>query len=254
MKQVYLTFSLLLCGTFMNVANAQCTAVQTFSEDFETFTTFPDNCWVSNKAIPQIDLDVDATTGNHSIMFYSFFSASEPIYLVSPELSTIDGNHSLEFEVLSVNATTTTIEVGTMTDNTDFSTFSAVGSAISPTVGIHQSTNIPANAGHKYIAIKFIPDDIHQAMFLDNIKWDSSLSTPKFNTNKVTIYPNPSTSIFYLDTEIDVKSIEVYNTLGQRMLTTNQKQINLENAANGVYVANVTAADGAQASYKIVKK
>ena len=253
MKQVYLTFSLLLCGTFMNVANAQCTAVQTFSEDFETFTTFPDNCWVSNQSDPNA---VMLTQGaNKGLQLYSGMAQGD-IIIVAPEVSTIDGQHGLIFDIVSTNnTTTTTVEVGTMTDNTDFSTFSSVSSPFTPTVGTHSTQAIAANPGHKYVAIKFIHGGGHgKVIVLDNIEWTTNLRTSKFDANKVTIYPNPSTSIFYLDTEIDVKSIEVYNTLGQRMLTTNQKQINLENAANGVYVANVTAADGARASYKIVKK
>lgn len=252
MKQVYLTFSLLFCGTFMNVANAQCTAVQTFSEDFETFTTFPEHCWTGNQPTSPTTTISGTGTANQGLSLYSGF-ASGDIIIVSPEVSTIDGQHGLVFDITTGDSSTT-VQIGTMTDNTDFSTFSSVSSPFTPTVGTHSTQAIAANPGHKYVAIKFIHGGGHKQIVLDNIKWTTNLSTPKFNTNKVTIYPNPSTSVFYLDTEIDVKSIEVYNTLGQRVLATNQKQINLENAANGVYVANVTAADGAQASHKIVKK
>jgi len=79
-------------------------------------------------------------------------------------------------------------------------------------------------------------------------------SSDTFDTDKVKIYPNPTTGMFFIDTDISVKSIEIYNTSGQRILTTNQKNINLENAANGLYIVNVYAADGTHASYKIIKK
>ena len=79
-------------------------------------------------------------------------------------------------------------------------------------------------------------------------------SSDTFDANKVKIYPNPTTGMFFIDTEIDVKSIEIYNTSGQRILKTNKKNINLENAANGLYIINVYAADGTHASYKIIKK
>src|SRR5690606_30541430 len=131
----------------------------------------------------------------------------------------------------------TTVQVGTMTDNTDFTTFSAVGSAITATAGTYSTQAIAANSGHKYVAVKFIHGGGHKQIVLDNIKWTTNLSTQQFDANKVTVYPNPGTGVFYLDTEIDVKSIEVYNTLGQRVLTTSQKQINLENAADGMYIA-----------------
>ncbi len=79
-------------------------------------------------------------------------------------------------------------------------------------------------------------------------------SSDTFDADKVKIYPNPTTGMFFIDTEIDVKSIEIYNTSGQRILKTNKKNINLENAANGLYIINVYAADGTHASYKIIKK
>jgi len=79
-------------------------------------------------------------------------------------------------------------------------------------------------------------------------------SSDTFDADKVIIYPNPTTGMFFIDTDINVKSIEIYNTSGQRILTTNQKNINLENAANGLYIVNVYAEDGTHASYKIIKK
>jgi len=79
-------------------------------------------------------------------------------------------------------------------------------------------------------------------------------SSDTFDADKVKIYPNPTTGMFFIDTDIDVKSIEIYNTSGQRILKTDKKNINLENAANGLYIVNVYAADGTHALYKIIKK
>ena len=238
------------------LATPSCPAVTTIDEDFETFTTFPENCWSSNKTAPQIDLATDQNNGNHYINLYSHNNATDEIYLISPELSTIDGNHLLEFDIINVeaNATTTTIEIGTMTDNTDSSTFTPVGSPFTSTVGTHSSALIPANAGHKYVAIKYTPNGVHQAIFVDNIKWTTTASAPKFDTSKVVVYPNPTMGVFNIETELDVKQIEVYNSLGQKVLTTSNRQINLQTAANGLYFVTVITNNGAQASYKLIKK
>lgn len=257
MKQFYtnkkaLYFSLLALGAFSFAKAQNCTAVQTFSENFDNFTAFPQNCWTGNQPTsPTMGL----TTGtNIGIQLYSGFATGD-IILVSPEVSTIDGQHLLSFDVISISQPGTTIEVGTMSDNTNFSTFSAVGTAFAPTAGsTHQTATIPSNTGHKYLAIKFIHGGGHKALVLDNIEWKSATAgTGKFDTSKVKIYPNPTNGIFTIDTEIEVKSIEVYNTLGQKILTTAQKNINMENAANGLYIVNVHATDGTSASYKIVK-
>jgi len=230
-----------------------CTAVQTFLETFDTFTAFPENCWTANYPnYPTVDLN---GTTNKAIQLYSGNQPND-IILVSPEVSTIDGQHQLVFDIVSTNGAGTTVQIGTMTDNTDFSTFAAVGAPFTPSVGSHSTQAIPANAGHKYVAIRFIHGGGHgKVLVVDNVEWKQvTASADKFDDDKVKIYPNPTTGMFFIDTDIDVKSIEIYNTSGQRILKTNQKNINLENASNGLYIVNVYAADGTHASYKIIKK
>jgi len=230
-----------------------CTVVQTFLETFETFTAFPENCWTANYPnYPTVDLN---GTTNKAIQLYSGNQPND-IILVSPEVSTIDGQHQLVFDIVSTNGAGTTVQIGTMTDNTDFSTFAAVGAPFTPTVGSHSTQAIPANAGHKYVAIRFIHGGGHgKVLVVDNVEWKQvTASADKFDADKVKIYPNPTTGMFFIDTDIDAKSIEIYNTSGQRILKTNQKNINLENASNGLYIVNVYAADGTHASYKIIKK
>jgi len=232
-----------------------CTAVQTFLETFETFTTFPENCWTGNylPTPPAPAITIGGTPTNKTISLYSGFVTGD-IIIASPEVSTIDGKHVLAFDIVAFSDATTSIQVGTLSDNTDFTTFAPVGAPISPSVGTHTSIAIPANAGHKYVAIKFIHAGGHKALQLDNIEWKTATSSDKFDADKVKIYPNPTTGMFFIDTDIDVKSIEIYNTSGQRILKTNQKNINLQNASNGLYIVNVYAADGTHASYKIIKK
>lgn len=234
-----------------------CASVQTFLEDFETFTTFPENCWTSNKKAPYINLDTDAQTGNHSINLYSFFSATDPVYLVSPEVSTIDGQHLLSFDITGVeaNATTTTLQVGTLSDPADFTTFSAVGTAFNPTVGNHSTAVIPANPGHKYVAIKYTPNAVHQALFIDNIEWKAATaSTGRFDPGSVKIYPNPTTGLFYIDTQADLQTVEIYNTAGQCILKTAKREVDLSRAADGLYIVVIRTPDGAHASYRLLKK
>lgn len=238
----------------INIPTANpCTAVQTFLETFETFTAFPENCWTANYPnYPTVDLN---GTTNKAIQLYSGNQPND-IILVSPEVSTIDGQHQLVFDIVSTNGAGTTVQIGTMTDNTDFSTFAVVGAPFTPSVGSHSTQAIPANAGHKYVAIRFIHGGGHgKVLVVDNVEWKQvTASNDKFDADKVKIYPNPTTGMFFIDTDIDVKSIEIYNTSGQRILKTNQKNINLENASNGLYIVNVYATDGTHASYKIIKK
>lgn len=231
-------------------ANSQCTAVATFNEDFSTFTTFPENCWTGN-------LPSYPTTSITSTQTLQLYSGNQPtdVIVVSPEVSTIDGQHKLVFDIISVTNPTTTVEIGTMIDNADFSTFSSIGTPFTPVVGSYSTAVIPATAGHKYVAIKFIHGGGHgKVLELDNIKWTTSANVSKFDTNKVTVYPNPTSGIFNIDSELNIAQIEVFNSIGQKVLTTTNKEINLQNAANGLYFVTVTTNEGTQGTYKLIKE
>lgn len=230
-----------------------CAPMQTLSETFDSFTTFPENCWTGN--FPSNPNTLIKGTTNKTLQLYSG-GLTNDLIIVSPEVSTIDGQHALSFDIPDMqNAAGVTLQVGTMTDNTDFSTFSAVEPAFTPVAGTtHVTAKIPANNGHKYVAIKFIHGGGHKVVQLDNIEWSATLNSPTFNTDMVKVFPNPTSGILYLDSELDIARIEVYNTLGQKILTTGHKEINLQHASEGLYVVTVITHNGARASYKIIKK
>jgi len=233
---------------------APCVPVATFLETFDSFTAFPEKCWTGTN-FSASDITMKTISGtNKGLQLYSGFATGD-IIVASPEVSTIDGNHLLSFDIASINIPGSTIQVGTMTDNTDFTTFSAVGTPFAPIAGTtHQTAKIPANTGHKYVAIKFIHGGGHKALVLDNVEWTTTASTPKFDTSKVTVYPNPTSGIFNVDSELNIAQIEVFNSTGQKVLTTANKEINLQNAANGLYFVTVTTNEGTQGTYKLIKK
>ena len=61
------------------------------------------------------------------------------------------------------------------------------------------------------------------------------------------VYPNPTSSVLNVEGE-GVSSVEVYNTVGQRIMTQqvdgNKAQINTESLGNGLYVVRIYANDG----------
>ncbi len=225
---------------------APCPVYTTLNETFDAITAIP-NCWTKSGNV---------LFSNNAAVLYSGGAPTTGgvIYLVSPELSTIDGNHLLEY-VLTTAAPNNNadLEIGTLSDNTDFTTFSAITTP-TPNGGTYTTAAIPAKAGHKYIAFKFTYTNIHQGVRIDNVKWTTLASTPKFDTSKVTVYPNPTSGIFNIDSELNIAKIEVFNSTGQKVLTTANKEINLQNAANGLYFVTVTTNEGTQGTYKLIKK
>lgn len=87
--------------------------------------------------------------------------------------------------------------------------------------------------------------------------YDPSLGTDKFSNFKFSVYPNPTSSELNLTAAKTISKVELFNLLGQRvqseMVNANQKQFDISNLQNGVYLMEVTI-DNAKQAFKIVKQ
>jgi hypothetical protein len=82
------------------------------------------------------------------------------------------------------------------------------------------------------------------------------LATENLNSQnlKATIYPNPTTDIFTIDIENDIKSVEIYSLQGQKILATNTKNVNVSNLSKGMYLVRIEDSNNAVASQKLIVK
>ncbi len=89
-----------------------------------------------------------------------------------------------------------------------------------------------------------------------NLYNTNSLTSENFNTNNldVKLYPNPVRDILNIEIESDIQSIEIYNIQGQKVLSSNQKQINVSDLASGMYLVRIQDIDNNIATKKIVIK
>ena len=89
-----------------------------------------------------------------------------------------------------------------------------------------------------------------------NLYNTNSLTSENFNTNNldVKLYPNPVRDILNIEIESDIQSIEIYNIQGQKVLSSNQKQINVSDLAIGMYMVRIQDVDNNIATKKIVIK
>ena len=65
-------------------------------------------------------------------------------------------------------------------------------------------------------------------------------------------YPNPTNSIVTMEAS-ELEKVDVYNILGKKLFSANDKQIDLTNFSNGVYLFKVYTNDGRVANRKIIK-
>lgn len=87
--------------------------------------------------------------------------------------------------------------------------------------------------------------------------YDWSLLSNKSFENQVdfTIYPNPATTILNirLDNDLSLEQITVFNSLGQKILITNEVVVNVESLASGLYFVEVKTNQG-KATKKVIIK
>lgn len=168
---------LLVASLFFGaVAFAQeCAPVTTLNEDFSTFTgngSLPQKCWTGSHNYPNVYVD---GTNDFATVYVSSL-VDTPIYLVSPEVSTIDGNHKLSFsltkQAMSPAAGIVTVQVGTLSVANDFTTFQEVGTAYTAAATTpYADIVIPASTTQKFIAFKVIGNTAHMAVAIDNVVW-----------------------------------------------------------------------------------
>lgn len=84
---------------------------------------------------------------------------------------------------------------------------------------------------------------------------DSVLGTTEvFSTANVNIFPNPATDIISFKNADKVSKTEIYNTAGQIVISTTDKQINVRKLAKGTYIVKQILTDGSASSSKFIKK
>ena len=80
------------------------------------------------------------------------------------------------------------------------------------------------------------------------------LSNQNFNSNnlKASIYPNPASNNFTIQIENEVKSVEIYSLQGQKVLSSNAKNVNVSISSKGIYLVRIEDENNAVATQKLV--
>ena len=80
-----------------------------------------------------------------------------------------------------------------------------------------------------------------------------TLSTESFATNfNFSIFPNPAKDTFTIDTENDIKSVEIYSLHGQKVLISTSKDVNVSSLSAGMYLVRIEDSNNAVSTQKLV--
>ena len=134
-------------------------------------------------------------------------------------------------------------------------------------IGSWQSVYIPLSFFDNYNSGSFSYDlnDIFQwkfdgngTFYFDNIYFSTNnLSTDNFNTNKITMYPNPASTSLTIENNEIIDTISIFNTLGQEVVKTSNAAssvtISVANLQTGVYMVKIISA-GNTTTQRFIKK
>lgn len=241
----------------------ECTAVTEIEEDFSSFTAerLPQKCWTSSPNYPNAYVIPE-----QHLQAYSLFAVDVPIYFVSPEISEFTKDHKLSFDAYITEktypGTSGTVQVGTLTDNTDIESFVAVTEPFellsSESAERYVDIKITPSTTAKFIVFKFIPRINHAALTLDNVtykKEDGNLGVDDLKVvQKPTLYPNPVIDVLNIKYKTGVISYEIFDLTGRKVAAgKNSDRINVSNLSKGNYIINIVTKDGNTTS-KFIKK
>lgn len=104
--------------------------------------------------------------------------------------------------------------------------------------------------------IDFFSFDANNEYYIDDVVFASTAGVQDFSADSFRVYPNPVKDILNISTKTAVDSIEVYDVLGKKVLSTQpdviSPKINMSGLASGAYMVKVTIGNASK-TVKIIK-
>lgn len=256
----------LLIGTLMLTAIAAHAQVASINENFETFNTgsgnpLPQNGWTS--VLSGQRLYPDAANGNKYLQAYTFFTPNVPFYAITPQITAPTGSQTLSFKVAQTTGSggTGSVQVGLVSSNTDMSTFTPIGSAvtISSTTVQTLSYTVPASSS-QYIAFRFIGNVAHAAILIDDVALTASSSLAVSDQVKtkeeIRFAVNDDQTALQFVAKKAPGNIRIYSASGQKVASgaPTGSSFDISTLTAGVYYLIIETADGQAIKSKFIKK
>jgi len=86
-------------------------------------------------------------------------------------------------------------------------------------------------------------------------KFDPTASVEVSVFDEVKMYPNPTSGLLYIETSQEIQSYEVYNLIGQRLLSgSSTDSIDMREVSKGTYIIRLTTPNGEVFTEKVIKE
>lgn len=242
--------------------------VGTINENFNNFTAganaIPQNGW--NKVINTVphNVYVNPNNGSNTIQLYAGGVVGATAYLISPKIVTPDGNKKIRFTtgISSASNGSATIEVGMVSNITDMTTFTSLGSPTTISLGSTPQTltfDVPAST-KQYIAWRFVGAANHSAIYVDDVIYDAfgTLATSDLtkSNDAIKFAVNAENTALQFVAKKDPKNIEIYSAGAQKVAggKPSGRSFDISSLQTGVYYIIIETAEGSVVKSKFIKK
>lgn len=189
----------------MEISFTTCDEIGDFSENFDTLTATGQltSCWTairSNGASPFSSVNSDTTNNSapYSIALYNSDSpATSNIMLVTPYINNLsNGTNRLRFFARNSTATQD-IQVGTMSNPADASTFTVLQTVDVNTTFAEFFVDFSSYAGtDTYIAFRRLSTSTYTYVYIDNVIWEPLPATAPSCASNIVATPNATCGNF----------------------------------------------------------
>ena len=258
---------------------AGSTNAQIFSEDFESVTLDEPialDGW-TNEAAEGTGLWVGKTYSENKYAQFSSYQSGEvnTAYLVTPLVDLSDAtNPVFSFDVnvgyyahdaLTVKISedyTGDVYTATWEDVTSNFTIPSDFEGSYSGFATAGSLDVSTYTGTIAIAFQYDGDDTGAGetttIQVDNVVVEEAASVNNIAAGKVSVFPNPTYGEINISSETTLKSVEILNIIGQKVMSrdasANQMTISAESLTSGVYFVKTTDVDGKSSITKVIKK
>jgi hypothetical protein len=116
-----------------------------------------------------------------------------------------------------------------------------VATATHPNATVTDTGVFALNFGQNIFDIKVVAEDTAVAKIYTVSVFRQSRPTAVASTKQssIVLYPNPTTGLVYIRSELAVEEVKVYSLIGRLLLKTNQQPVDLSRFGSGIYLIEV---------------
>ncbi|MFM9986508.1 MAG: choice-of-anchor J domain-containing protein [Flavobacteriales bacterium] len=243
------------------------------TEEFET-DVFPGSCWTTldadnNGQSWSGNIPVTGYNSSHCVLSYNLGENGEDNYLVSPQLTPLEGEHLTWYVSTASENDLEHYQVLISTTGNDVDDFTTIlfEETAAGTFWNYRAVDLASYWGMTvHIAFRHNSSNTGIILKLDEIQYptwtnenqDCSVAVAENFETPIFIYPNPAHSNLYIgrsnDTPIDI--LRIYDAAGILVLEEkmfSSSQVDISSLCTGYYMLQIIAVDGMQFAFSFMK-